>query len=151
MFRFDLITRIRKETTINEIVMTRKHLNKIFIWFIYSLSVWWQSEKCWNGTNYNFKPFRCQFYQRFMRSVFVRKSFRQLFSSLFWLWRKYESTFVQKNVHVKCWWNWHQSSHYITTCILIARVIMWCYTNIFPTLKPLLKGLHLQRKYVSIF
>jgi len=40
----------------------------------------------------------CQFHQHFTHTFFVQKSFRQLFSSLFWIWQKYESTFVQKYV-----------------------------------------------------
>jgi hypothetical protein len=68
---------------------------------------WLQNTK----TKSTLPPLWCQFHQRFMSSFCIRKCFAQLFLVTFWLWRTYESTFVQKNERVKRWWNWRFDRH----------------------------------------
>jgi len=61
---------------------------------------------------------RCQFRQSFTRAFFVQKFVQSQTLSR-------EKTFVQKNAHIKCWWNWHQPNRKPPISFQFYRTGMW--------------------------
>ncbi len=52
----------------------------------------------------------CQFHQCFTCVFFAQNFGAKNYKAVFWVWSFGVKNFVQKNVHVKCWWNWLQVS-----------------------------------------
>jgi len=66
-----------------------------------------------------------------MYKFFVRMLFWQLFSSYMYVEKAAETTFIQKKLYVKCWWNWDQNKAHGQTVLKRFRrkIRLFCASN----------------------